>query len=371
MNNMKMEQEYPIRKVDAPHPIVAAVPGSKSITNRALLIAALADGKSILRGVLFSDDSRHFLAALQDLGFGITISEPDQMVVIEGMGGRIPKKEAAVDVGSAGTAARFLTAFLGLSGGTYHMNSSEQMKKRPMKDLLEALESLGACIEFAEEDYHFPYTIGNLGCKKHEVTVDVDKSSQFLSALLMVSVLFKQDFVIHVTGNHGMAYVRMTVEMMRQFGLEIQVSTDGRTYVIPAEGGYCARDYQIEPDLSAACYFYGAGAILGVSAKVMHVHREGLQGDIQFLSILEDMGCSLREEEDGILVLPPVKQENEPFPKEIPKQRAWNRIETTGLRGGKWDLSTFSDQALTLAAIAPFTDSGVEIQNVGHIKYQE
>ena len=147
---------YLVQKVNKPLHIAVEVPGSKSITNRALLIGAMADGLSEIQGILFSDDSRFFLKALQELGFEINISEEKKTVRIQGMNGRIPKKEATIQVGSAGTAARFLTAFLAMSDGTYQIESSEQMKKRPMKDLLLALEGLGASFAYLEEPYHFP-----------------------------------------------------------------------------------------------------------------------------------------------------------------------------------------------------------------------
>lgn len=346
-------QEYHVQMVKKPHPIHTEVPGSKSITNRALLIAALAHGKSTLHNVLFSDDSRHFLAALKSLGFSVEEDEAARQVTIEGQGGNIPKKDAAVDVGSAGTAARFLAAFLGLSEGTYRMDSSEQMKKRPMKELLSALEFLGVRFTFFGEPYHFPFEVQGM-CQRgregdiQEIEIDIDKSSQFLSALLIVSVLFPREFTIRAAGQHGMAYVDMTLRMMEQFGFRAECGPDGRTFHIPADAAYQARDYTVEPDISAACYFYAAGAVLGVEAKVRHVHLECLQGDIAFLHVLEDMGCRLYDEEDGVRLEPPAGK----------------------LRGGTWDLSSFSDQALTLAAVAPFT-SGLTITGIGHIRYQE
>ena len=311
---MILQDTYEIKKADI-IPVEVSVPGSKSITNRALLIAALANGKSVLKGVLFSDDSRHFLQALQDLGFVVEIDEPHAVVSIEGKGGRVPKTKASVDVGSAGTAARFLTAYLGLCEGEYHMNSSEQMKKRPMEELLQALQDLGAEVTYKEASGHFPFVIGNSGVNRHEVTIDVEKSSQFLSALLISSVLFQKEFRIHVKGHHGMAYVEMTVAMMKQFGVEVQRPASD-TFVIAEHTAYQAREYQIEPDVSAASYFYAMCPVVGVPAKVCHVHWESLQG-------------------------------------------------------GVFDFSAFSDQALTLAAIACFASETVEITGIGHIRYQE
>lgn len=344
---MDLMDSYKVKKASG-KPIDVKVPGSKSITNRALLIAALADGTSILRGVLFSDDSRHFLQALIDLGFIVDVDEDNAVVKITGCGGSIPKTEASIHVGSAGTAARFLTAYLGLSKGHYHIDSSEQMKKRPMEELLMALEELGANIVFEEETYHFPFCIGNEGVNKHEVTIDVDKSSQFLSALLIAAVLFDEDFLIHVKGHHGMAYVEMTVRMMKQFGVEVIRSTKD-TFRIPGTASYVARDYQIEPDVSAAAYFYAMCPVLSVPAKVQHVHWNSLQGDTELIHVLENMGCKSVEEEDGIRLLPP----------------------SDGMKGGTFDLSAFSDQALTLAAISCFATEPVIITGIGHIRYQE
>ena len=345
---------YKIRPVENPHPIRVSVPGSKSITNRALLIAALANGRSILEGVLFSDDSRHFIDALIRLGFPVDVDEENKKVAITGFGGKVPCDDKTVDVGSAGTAARFLTAYLGLSEGKYHMVSSEQMKKRPMQELLEALSLLGAKIKYDEKEFHFPFTISNPKILGNEVTIDVDKSSQFLSALLISSVLFENGLTINVVGSHGMAYVHMTIKMMETFGVRVDYlsceDTDytGRFYI---QGGqhYNALDYKIEPDLSAACYFYAMSPLLKVPVVVNGVYKPSLQGDIAFLDVLSDMGCAIYEGDD-ITVIPP---------------------EDGIIKGGRWDLSSFSDQTLTLAAIAPFADSKVEITNVGHIRLQE
>ena len=339
---------YQVKKVENTHDIITCVPGSKSITNRALLIAALAKGTSVLHGVLFSDDSRHFMQALYDLGFPIHIDEDAKTVTIEGFGGEIPNEEAEVYVGSAGTAARFLTAFLGMSKGRYRLTASEQMKKRPMKELLVALEEMGSQIIYEEEKYCFPFVIGNFECKKNKVTVDVDKSSQFLSALLISSVLLPQNFMIKMSGSHGMAYVSMTMRMMQQFGVAIERTITG-SYRRKNDNEYEAREYTVEPDVSAACYFYALSPLLRVKVKVKDVHMDSLQGDIKFLKVLVRMGCKIENEEDGVLLIPP-------------KDR---------FLGGSFDLSSFSDQALTLAAIAPFANSKVCMMYIGHIRYQE
>lgn len=356
MKRNTMNNLYNVKKVIKPHDFKTTVPGSKSITNRALLIAALAQGKSVLHGVLFSDDSRHFIQALIDLGFSIQVSEKEKTVEIEGMGGKIPcvekqknKDEIATDiyVGSAGTAARFLTVFLALSKGKFRLNSSEQMKKRPMKELLLALESIGATIIYEEQPYEFPFVLDDFKWNGKSVSVDVEKSSQFLSAFLISSVLLPKELKIYPVGQHGMNYVYLTCKMMKQFGVEVEEREN--YFCLCDEHGYEAKEYDIEPDLSAAAYFYAICPLLGIQVLVHNVHMNSMQGDIHFLEVLEKMGCHIDETEEGILLSPPEHE----------------------LLGGDFDLSAFSDQALTLAAISAFASTRVCIKNVGHIRYQE
>lgn len=331
-------------------PILVTVPGSKSITNRALLLATLATGASTLRGVLFSDDSRHFLKCVQDLGFETEVDEDEKVVTVTGLGGPLPKKEAWQYVGSAGTAARFLTAYLGVSDGTFHMDASEQMRKRPMAPLLTSLQKLGCEVSYEGTEGYFPFTLKSHGFGKQEITVDIEHSSQFLSALLIASCLSPEDFTIQVEGSHGMAYIEITRRMMEQFGVTVKVSDDGRSFTIPAGQSYRALDYQIEPDASAAAYFYGLGIILGVPVKVAHITFDSMQGDVEFIRILEKMGAVLTKESDGILLTPPAEGK---------------------YHGVDADMSACSDQAITLAALAPFADSPTTLRGIGHIRYQE
>lgn len=334
-------------------PLTVEVPGSKSITNRALLLATLAEGESVLRGVLFSDDSRHFLKCIQELGFKTTVDEDNKVIMVHGHGGRVPRKEASLYVGSAGTAARFLTAYLGISHGIYHMDASEQMRKRPMAPLLNSLTELGCAITYpqgAEEKHgYFPFTLHGDGFRKNEISVDIDHSSQFLSALLISSCLADDDFTIKVEGDHGMAYIEMTCKMMEQFGvLTHKAAAD--TFITPKGQSYHALHYQVEPDVSAACYFYGMAPLLHIPVLVKQVHFDSLQGDVAFLHILEQMGCTATDTTDGIVVKPPVSH---------------------AYHGVTADMSACSDQAITLAAIAPFADSPTTITGIGHIRYQE
>ena len=350
---MTLATSYPVPCMDRDRPmtnsIKVKVPGSKSITNRALLLATLAEGQTTLSGVLFSDDSRHFLGCVQALGFETEVDETNQIVTVRGLGGPLPKKEADLYVGSAGTAARFLTAYLGVSEGIYHMDASAQMRRRPMAPLLNVLSDLGCEIKAAEKEGYFPFTLISHGFQKNDVTVNIDESSQFLSALMISSCLSPNDFTIHLEGTHGMAYIEMTQKMMEQFGINI-LHPNPSTYVTPAGQQYRAQTYQIEPDVSAACYFYAMCPLLNVPVQVEGVAFQSLQGDMAFLSILEKMGCTCQEHENGILLLPPAAKS---YP------------------GVTVDMSACSDQAITLAAIAPFATSPTTITGIGHIRFQE
>lgn len=366
---MKAEELYQVKKSDHPVDWTVTVPGSKSITNRALLLSALSDGEVTLDGVLFSEDSRVFLGALQSLGFELQIDERKKQVVLKGCCGEIPKKKAEIYVGSAGTAARFLTAMLGCSSGVYTILASEQMKQRPMKPLFEVLEHLGAEITYLEQKYFLPVKI--TGCRRQNVgmaeaakkqgtaqtcaekpfyaELDISKSTQFLSALLLVSPMFEHGIRIHITGEKtDGSYIRITRQMMETFG--VTAAFNGRDYQVLAGAVYRKKQYAIEPDMSAACYFYAAAAITGGCALVRNVHSDNTQGDLKFLEVLRQLGCRIKEKPEGIVVYGP-KEGN--------------------LRGICINMNDFSDQAMTLAAIAPFCKEKVRIEGIAHIRLQE
>lgn len=346
-----MSCNYKVKTYQGKMDWTVEVPGSKSMTNRALLMAALADGETTLKGVLFSDDSRHFLQALKDLGFFVDVREEDKTVVVRGEAGAIPVHEGEIYVGSAGTAARFLTAMLGFSDGSYVIQASEQMKKRPMRPLFDVLTAVGAKITYLEQEGFLPIRIVGAGTGKEmaQLDLDISKSTQFLSALLLIAPMKKNGIRIHITSEKtDGSYIRITRKMMENFGAE--VSFDGRDYEVAAGTSYQAGEYQIEPDVSAACYFYAAAAILCGSALVKNVTNACMQGDLKFLTVLEEMGCRIEETEAGIRVTGP---------------------ECGRLKGICVQMNDFSDQALTLAAIAPFADSDVRMEGIGHIRLQE
>lgn len=323
-----------------------SVPGSKSITNRALLLSAMAKGESVLRGAFMGGDFFDLVNALDSLGIKTDICKEEKKVVIKGCGGHIEPVKETIYVGSAGTAARFVTAFLGCIPGTWSLDASEQMRKRPMSPLLDALKLMGCKVEYTGQEGHFPFVLNVPADRKTEVTVDIDSSSQFLSALMIAGIL--GGLTVHIKGSHGMNYVHMTEKMMRDFGAEL--SFDGSRYVIKSTDGYNAADCFVEPDVSAACYFYAAAAILGISVCVKGVKMDSCQGDTEFIRVLKQMGCEVFESDKGVVVTGPAEVK---------------------LKGVSVDMHAFSDQALTLAAIAPFVAGPTVIENVAHIRGQE
>ncbi len=345
--------QYKVKKLEHSVNCEVEVPGSKSITNRALLMAAMSKGESTLNGVLFSDDSRHFVSSLIDLGYVLQVNEVEKYVIITGRGTSLPKKEATINVGSAGTAARFLTAMLALSDGEYVIDASEQMKKRPMQPLFEALTSMGAKFTYLENEGFLPVKVrgASWGTSKpaQEVSIDISKSTQFLSALMMVAPGLEKGLRINITSEKtDGSYIRITANMMRQFGCNVM--RNGNIYVIGSSQSYSSGTYQIEPDVSAACYFFAAAALTGSSILVKNVHHTSMQGDMKFLDVLKEMGCQVIEEFAGTRVIGPADGE---------------------LKGIELDMNDFSDQAMTLAAIAPFASTPTYIKNIGHIRLQE
>jgi len=343
----KMDNIYKVKHLKSDKEFTVTVPGSKSVTNRALMLAALSGGECLLGGVLFSDDTRAFLDCLGKLGFDLTVDEPNQFVKIKGLGGYIPNRNAAINVRSAGTAARFLTVLLALAGGDYLLESSVQMKKRPMEPLLTMLREAGIGIECLEHDGHFPFKIHSEGLKVNELTIDTEVSSQFASALLMAGSLVEDGLKINLTGSRiEGSYIKITIKMLEQFGFAFD--KDNSSYFIHEQTVASPKKYVIEPDISAACYFWAMAAVHNRKFTVRRVRLDGMQGDLKFLNVLEQMGCTVGENEEGVWV-----------------------CGTENLNGVTIDMKDFSDQTMTLAAIAPFASSDTEIKNIAHIRKQE
>lgn len=352
-----MNDAYTVRPLKETDLIKVSVPGSKSITNRALLLSAMGTGKCRLSGVLFSGDSRAFLSCLKELGFSLDINEADKTVIIEGTGGEIPCRNASINVGSAGTAARFLTVFLAFAGGHYVMNASEQMCKRPMGPLIDILRNIGVNITCTGVEGHFPFIMDSNVINADEITVDTDISTQFASAILMAAPLLENRLTIKLTGSRTQgAYINITLNMMSQFGYVCHGDGSSATYEMwqknRPHGTHCTsiHTYNIEPDVSAACYFYAMAPICHKKVLVLGVHPDSMQGDIKFIKALESMGCRAVDTDEGILLEPPVD------------------ITYPGI---DIDMGDFSDQTMTMAAVAAYASSPTTIRNIGHIRLQE
>jgi 3-phosphoshikimate 1-carboxyvinyltransferase len=320
------------------------VPGSKSITNRALLLAALADGRSLLRGALAADDTLAFAGGLRNLGF--EIGEEAGGWRVQGAAGLIPAREAEVFCAEAGTAARFLLAACAAGQGRYHFDAAPQLRRRPLSLLLDALRQQGARTHPADAD-HLPLTLEARGLAGGGLRLPGDTSSQFISALLMTAPLGRTPLELGVDGLVSRPYVDLTLKMMAQFGVQSERTGYHRFAVSPSS--YMAREYEIEPDASTASYFFAAAAVTGGRVTVPGVHRGGgLQGDVRFLDVLEAMGCDVRQDAGGVSVTGPAT-----------------------LAGLTVDMSDISDTFMTLAAVAPFASSPVSITGIANVRLKE
>jgi 3-phosphoshikimate 1-carboxyvinyltransferase len=332
----------------APDAIVA-VPGSKSLTNRALVLAALADGVTRLSNALFSDDTVVMIDALRRLGFRADVDPAALTIDVHGAGGTIPAASAELFVGGAGTAARFLTALTTLGLGPYHIDGTARMRERPMQDLVDGLAQLGATVQ--APGGALPLVVAGGGLRGGRTVVRGDVSSQFVSALLMAAPYAAADVEIVVDGRLVAApYVEMTLAVMAAFGVAVDRPDGAGThrYRVRAAQRYQAQAYPVEPDASSAAYFLAAAAITGGRVEIPRLSARSLQGDARFLDVLEQMRCAVERRDDGVAVRGPDR-----------------------LRGVDVDLNAMSDQTMTLAAIAPFAQGPTRIRGVAHIRHQE
>lgn len=344
-----------ISPLSSPLSASVTVPGSKSLTNRALLIAALAKGTTRLTNALFSDDSRYFAKALQTLGFDLTLDESAherssstvEMQII-GLGGQIPAPSAELFIGNAGTAARFLSAFLTLGHGQYILDGDPRMRERPIGDLVDALTQLGARVETTASKCP-PVTIAASGLPGGKTSIAGDISSQFLSALLMVAPYAQKPIEITLTTDlNSKPYVDMTLAIMQDFGVTVE-RNGYQSFKIPLATYHLPiTPYPIESDASAASYFFAAPAICGGTVRVENISRRSVQGDIAFLDVLEKMGCTVTEADNAITV-------NCQSP----------------ITGIDIDMRDIPDTAQTLAAIAPFADSPTRIRGIASARIKE
>jgi 3-phosphoshikimate 1-carboxyvinyltransferase len=322
-------------------------PGSKSITNRVLLLAALADGRSVIKSPSPGDDAERMLGALKALGFRVEVDRPAGSVVVQGLGGIVPARGAALDVGGAGTAMRFLAAFVTLGTGRFRLDGDARMRQRPVEGLLAGLRQLGVSarsesgngcppvmIEVAERPTGGP------------ITLAASLSSQFASALLMPAPYWERGVELELVRPVGRPFIEMTLRLMERWG----VKSRAQGAAIRVAGGqrYRCRHWVVEPDASAASYFAAAAALLGGSVTITGLGRPSLQGDAKFFGVLEAMGAAVKWREDAV------------------------RVTGSGrLAGVDVDLAEMPDMVATLAVLAPFADSPTRIRGVGFVRHHE
>ncbi|HBH53433.1 MAG TPA: 3-phosphoshikimate 1-carboxyvinyltransferase [Planctomycetaceae bacterium] len=321
-------------------------PGSKSITNRALVIAALARGDSRLTGVLDSQDTRVMLDSLQRLGLGLHHDPAASTVTIAGCAGAPPATSAGLWLENSGTSIRFLTALCCLGQGEYRLDGNTRMRERPLGDLIDALNQLGAHTRCELDNRCPPVVVSAQGLPGGLARVASGISSQYLSALLMAAPGAQQQVTLEVAGELvSEPYVDMTIGVMQAFGVEVGRARPGVYAIAPQT--YCGTAYDIEPDASAASYFFALAAVTGGRVTVQGLSPNALQGDVKFADVLARMGCRVDAGAEGITV-------------------------TGGpLRGIEVDMNAISDTAQTLAAVAPFATGPTTIRNIAHVRHKE
>jgi 3-phosphoshikimate 1-carboxyvinyltransferase len=323
------------------------VPGSKSITNRALILAAMAAGRSTIESALFSDDTRYMIEALRALGFKVESDETQRRIEVEGRAGEIPASSADLFVGNAGTAMRFILGFLTLGRGRFRLDGTPRMRERPIGELLDALASLGVQAKSERGDRCPPVVIEPPpGFAGGAAEIDAGVSSQFVSALLMPAPIWKNGLRLKVTGAVARPFIDMTLEIMKRCGASSSI--EGDEIVIPGGQRYQAHDFTVEPDASSASYFAAAAALCGGSVRIAGLRPDSVQGDIGFLKVLQKMGAHVIWHGHGV---------------EVRSDRE--------LAGVDVDLAAMPDMFATLAAIAPFASSPTTIRGVGFIRHHE
>jgi 3-phosphoshikimate 1-carboxyvinyltransferase len=322
-------------------------PGSKSYTNRALVLAALAGGRSTIDGALFSDDTRHMASGIAAIGCRVASDEAKERFEVDGCGGKPTVAKASVFVGNSGTTARFLAPVLALGTGTYELDGDEAMARRPIQPLLDALLHLGVKATSVRGNGCPPIRIESSGIEGGAVRIAGGISSQYFSGLLMVAPCTRGGLTVEVEGDLvSKPYIEVTAQAMAAFGVSFRNDGYKRFEVKPA--AYRPTAYSVEPDASAASYFFAAAALTRGRVTVPGLGSGSLQGDLGFVRLLERMGCHVRQTETETEVTGPER-----------------------LTGIEADMSNLSDTAQTLAAIAPFAEGPTRVTGIGFIRKKE
>jgi len=322
------------------------VPGSKSLTQRALLTAALADGRSVLEGPLDSEDTQYTSAALRAMGIEV-LKEIDRWIV-DGRGGRIETPAQDIFLGNNGTATRFLTSVACLGNGVFRITGDKRMEERPIEPLMEALRGWGASVKSIRGTGCPPLEIVASGLAGGRTLLPEGKSSQYLSSLLLVAPYARQTAELEVAGEVlSKPYVAMTLEVMNAFGVKAEAGASYNYFSVP-KGVYRARTYMIEGDASGASYFFAAAAVSRGRATVRNMPYPSLQGDARFVDLLQKMGCGVEKSAAGTSVRGPEK-----------------------LHGISVDMGDCPDVVPTLAVVAALAEGRTVISNIAHLRIKE
>ncbi|EKT61805.1 3-phosphoshikimate 1-carboxyvinyltransferase [Providencia burhodogranariea] len=324
------------------------LPGSKSVSNRALLLAAMAKGTTVLTNLLDSDDIRHMLNALSLLGVEYQLSSDKTRCSVQGLGGRLShSNELEIFLGNAGTAMRPLTAALSLAENNIILTGEPRMKERPIGHLVDALREGGAVIEYLEQENYPPIRLRG-GFSGGTVSVDGSVSSQFLTALLMAAPLAQQDTVLKISGDLvSKPYIDITLALMATFGIKVE-NHEYQCFVIKGQQQYQSPgEYLVEGDASSASYFLAAAAIKGGTVRVTGIGRNSLQGDTKFANVLEKMGAIIRWGDDFV------------------------ECERGTLKGIDMDMNAIPDAAMTIGTVALFAKGETVIRNIYNWRVKE
>ncbi len=334
-----------VEPLDGPLDAEVTLPGSKSLTNRALVVATLAAGTSTLEGALTADDTEAMVGCLTRLG--ARVARAGDRWTVAGTGGRLAPGPATLDARLSGTTARFVLPVAAMGPGPYRLDGRAPLRRRPMGPALEALRSLGVAVTEAGVRGHLPVTVSGGPLRGGAVAVPGGVSSQFASGLMLAAPCMPEGLDVSVPGRLvSEPYVAMTAAVMTAFGATVEQPGPGRFAVAP--GSYRSRTYVIEPDASAASYFFAAAAVCGGRVRVPGLGTGSLQGDLGFVDVLERMGAVVRRTDE------------------------WTEVEGVGpLEGIDVDLAGLSDTAQTLAVVAVFASSPTRVRGIGFIRAKE
>ncbi len=345
---MKSPSRVDIRPIRVPFDVTLHVPGSKSITNRALIIAALSRGETLLRNALFSDDTEYMIQALLDLGIDVLVDKGESTIKIVGQGGNLRVPSRPLNVGNSGTCMRFLASVVALGHGTFTLDGNPRMRERPIEDLIDGLRTLGVQVTYLGKQGFPPVEIKANGFRGGATRVKGDVSSQYISSILLSAPLASSPVTVAIDGTLvSRPYVTMTTALMQEFGATVSWK-DLHTIEVNIDARYSGKSYTIESDYSSASYFMAAAAVTGSTARLGYLPRRTLQGDAVLARVLVDMGARVHCHEDAVEVRG-----------------------TGGLHAIDIDMFEFSDLVPTVAVLAAFARGTSRIKNVGNIRFKE